>query len=43
MLRPGDIVYVKLLSVERDRTARVTLEQDSGVQGALVAIDNATR
>jgi penicillin-binding protein 1A len=40
--RPGDIVYVKILSLNPDGKARVSLEQDSGVQGALVAIDNAT-
>ncbi len=42
LLRLGDIVYVKLLGFEPDAKARITLEQDSGVQGALVAIDNAT-
>ena len=38
----GDVVYVKVLALNRDGTARVSLEQDSGVQGALLAIDNAT-
>jgi penicillin-binding protein 1A len=38
----GDIVYVKLLALEAGGKARVSLEQDSGVEGALVAIDNAT-
>jgi penicillin-binding protein 1A len=38
----GDIVYVKVLAVNNDGSARVSLEQDSGVQGALLAIDNAT-
>jgi penicillin-binding protein 1A len=38
----GDIVYVKVLSLSPDGKARVSLEQDSGAQGALVAIDNAT-
>jgi len=42
MLLPGDIVYVKILSLSPDGKARVSLEQDSGAQGALVAIDNAT-
>ena len=42
ILKPGDIVYVKILALSRDGKARVNLEQDSGVQGALVAIDNAT-
>ncbi|MGB9074597.1 MAG: PBP1A family penicillin-binding protein [Terriglobales bacterium] len=41
ILAPGDIVYVKL-SLDAAGKARVSLEQDSGVQGALVAIDNAT-
>src|ERR1035441_5216701 len=38
----GDIVYVKVLSLDAGGKARVNLEQDSGVEGALVAIDNAT-
>jgi penicillin-binding protein 1A len=38
----GDIVYVKLLAVLPDGKAMVSLEQDSGAQGALIAIDNAT-
>jgi penicillin-binding protein 1A len=42
LLAPGDIVYVKILALNADGTARVSLEQDSGVQGALLAIDNAT-
>ncbi len=40
ILKPGDIVYVKILSLSPEGKARVTLEQDSGAQGALVAIDN---
>jgi penicillin-binding protein 1A len=42
ILRTGDIVYVKVLSLDANAKARVTLEQDSGAEGALVAIDNAT-
>ncbi len=42
LLRPGDVVYVKVLSLGPDRKAQVSLEQDSGAQGALVAIDNET-
>ena len=38
----GDIVYVKIVALNSDGSARVTLEQDSGAQGALLAIDNAT-
>jgi penicillin-binding protein 1A len=42
LLKPGDIAYVKILSLNTDGKAQVSLEQDSGTQGALVAIDNAT-
>jgi penicillin-binding protein 1A len=42
ILKPGDIVYVKIVSLAPDGKAKVSLEQDSGTQGALVAIDNAT-
>jgi penicillin-binding protein 1A len=42
ILSPGDVVYVKVLSLDPGRKARVSLEQDSGAQGALLAIDNAT-
>ena len=42
LLHVGDIVYVKVLSLDANGKARVTLEQDSGTEGALVAIDNAT-
>jgi penicillin-binding protein 1A len=41
ILKPGDIVYVKILSLN-DGKAHVSLEQDSGTEGALVAIDNST-
>lgn len=37
----GDIVYVKVLVLVGNK-AHVSLEQDSGAQGALVALDNAT-
>lgn len=42
ILKPGDIVYVRVLSVSADGKGRADLEQDSGAQGALLAIDNAT-
>jgi penicillin-binding protein 1A len=41
-LKSGDIAYVKIISLNSDGKARVSLEEDSGAQGALVAIDNAT-
>ena len=42
ILAVGDLVYVKILSLGDEDRARVSFEQDSGAQGALVAIDNAT-
>src|SRR5271166_1922511 len=42
ILKPGDVVYVKIVTLGNDGQARVSLEQDSGAQGALIAIDNAT-
>jgi penicillin-binding protein 1A len=42
LLRTGDICYVEILSLNANGSARVSLEQDSGAQGALLAIDNAT-
>ena len=42
ILKPGDIAYVKILSLAAEGRARISLEEDSGAQGALVAIDNAT-
>ena len=38
----GDIVYVKVLALETGGKSKVSLEEDSGAEGALVAIDNAT-
>jgi penicillin-binding protein 1A len=42
LLHAGDICYVRILSLTPNGAARVSLEQDSGAQGALVAIDNTT-
>jgi penicillin-binding protein 1A len=42
LLRTGDICYVRILALSANGAARVSLEQDSGAQGALMAIDNAT-
>lgn len=41
LVRVGDIVYVKVLSLA-DGSAKVSLEQNSGSQGALLALDNST-
>lgn len=42
ILTVGDIAYVRVLSLAPDGRAFVRLEQDSGAQGALLAIDNIT-
>src|SRR5271166_1478828 len=42
VLKTGDICYVKILSLGANGAARVSLEQDSGAQGALLALDNTT-
>ncbi len=42
MLVLGDLIYVKVLAINPDGSAKVSLEQDSGAQGALLAIDNVT-
>jgi len=42
ILTVGDLVYVKVLATPQEGPAKVSLEQDSGAQGALLALDNAT-
>ena len=42
LLKAGDICYVKILSLGANGAAKVSLEQDSGAQGSLLAIDNST-
>ncbi len=42
ILHVGDIVYIKVLALDAGGKSRISLEQDSGAEGALVAIDNAT-
>jgi penicillin-binding protein 1A len=42
ILSAGDLAYVRVIDVGADGRARVRFEEDSGVQGALLAIDNAT-
>jgi penicillin-binding protein 1A len=42
ILSVGDVVYVKIRSLGDNGQAKISLEQDAGVQGALVAIDNAS-
>jgi penicillin-binding protein 1A len=42
LVKPGDVIYVHLADAMEGTTRRATLEQDSGAQGALMAIDNTT-
>src|SRR5438477_7467425 len=42
LLKSGDLCCVKILSLGSDGSSKRRLEQDSGAQGALLAIDNAT-
>ena len=40
LVKPGDVIYVHLSDVTEGSARRATLEQDSGVQGALMLMDN---
>ena len=42
LVKPGDIIYVHLAETMEGKARRATLEQDSGAQGALMAMDNTT-
>ncbi len=42
LVKPGDIIYVHLADAMEGSARRATLEQDSGAQGALLAMDNTT-
>jgi penicillin-binding protein 1A len=42
LVKPGDIIYVHLAETMEGKAQRATLEQDSGAQGALLAIDNTS-
>jgi len=42
LVKPGDIIYVQLADAMEGTARRATLEQDSGVQGAVFAMDNTT-
>lgn len=42
LVRPGDIIYVHLSQTGTGGTERAALEQDSGAQAALLAVDNIT-
>jgi penicillin-binding protein 1A len=38
----GDIAFVKIISLSSDHQARISLEENSAVEGALMAIDNSS-
>jgi len=42
LVKPGDIIYVQLTNATEGTARRATLEQDSGPQGALFAMDNTS-
>jgi penicillin-binding protein 1A len=42
LVKPGDIIYVHLSDTTEGKQRRATLEQDSGAEGSLMAIDNST-
>jgi penicillin-binding protein 1A len=42
LLARGDLAYVKVLQLGANNRAVVSLEQESGVQGALIALDNSS-
>jgi penicillin-binding protein 1A len=42
LFKVGDIVYVQITSAPTDPVLQGTLEQDSGAQAALMAVDNST-
>jgi penicillin-binding protein 1A len=40
LVKPGDVIYVHLIDGMEGAAHRATLEQDSGAQGSLLAMDN---
>jgi len=42
LAKPGDIIYVRLTAATEDGVRRAALEQDSGAEGALLAMDNTS-
>ena len=42
LVKPGDIIYVHLAATMDGAARHATLEQDSGAQGALMAVDNTS-
>jgi penicillin-binding protein 1A len=42
LVKPGDVIYIHLSDAMQGPARRATLEQDSGAQGAVLAMDNTT-
>jgi penicillin-binding protein 1A len=42
LVKPGDVIFVHLTGANQSAALRATLEQDSGAEGALMAVDNTT-
>jgi penicillin-binding protein 1A len=42
LVKPGDVIYVHLAAAMEGAARHATLEQDTGAQGALMAIDNTS-
>ncbi len=42
LVKPGNVIYVHLSDAMEGNSRRATLEQDSGAQGALMAMDNTS-
>jgi len=42
LVKPGDVIYVHLADGMEGKARRATLEQDSGAEGSLMAMDNTT-
>ncbi|HEY1806172.1 MAG TPA: PBP1A family penicillin-binding protein [Terracidiphilus sp.] len=42
LAKPGDVIYVRMTAATESGEHRASLEQDSGTQGALMAIDNTS-
>jgi len=42
LVKPGDMIYVHLSDAMEGKERRAALEQDSGAEGSLLAIDNTT-
>jgi penicillin-binding protein 1A len=42
LVKPGDVIYVHLTDATEGTARRATLEQDSGTQGSLFAMDNTS-